>query len=190
MRSFEERLAEIQRRSEAILKERKQKRRRALLVCVPLLLCISLWGVHSLNGNSATEAEYVPFDEEVSLEETVPASFTECALENELSHVQRVCVSAEDWELCHEGQKEIRSITELLTELCSVDDSEWVSATTALSGMEGSKSYSIVLYTQEGQAVIYRLEQRLLINEDKERCVLLTKKQETELKNLLGIPET
>ena len=111
MRSFEERLVEIQRRSEAIIKERRQIRRRVLLVCLPLFLCISLWGAHSLYGNSSTEADYVPFDEEVSLEETAPVIRTECALEDDFSHVQQVCVSAGDWELCHEGQKEIRSIT-------------------------------------------------------------------------------
>ena len=45
MRSFEERMAEINRRSEKIIQERKATRRRYLLACLPLILCIGLYSI-------------------------------------------------------------------------------------------------------------------------------------------------
>lgn len=39
MRNFEERLAEISRRSEAILLQRKKRKKQILTVCIPLVLC-------------------------------------------------------------------------------------------------------------------------------------------------------
>ena len=45
MRSFEERKAEVLRRSENRIKERKKARSRALAVCIPLCLIITVWSV-------------------------------------------------------------------------------------------------------------------------------------------------
>ena len=42
MRSFEERIAEIDRRSKKIQAERKKRRAQALVVCVPLVLCLGV----------------------------------------------------------------------------------------------------------------------------------------------------
>lgn len=45
MRSFEERKAEVFRRSENRIKERRKARSRALAVCIPLCLIIAVWSV-------------------------------------------------------------------------------------------------------------------------------------------------
>lgn len=45
MRSFEERKAEVFRRSENRIKERRKARSRALTVCIPLCLIITVWSV-------------------------------------------------------------------------------------------------------------------------------------------------
>ena len=45
MRSFEERKAEVFRRSENRIKERRKARSRALAVCIPLCLIITVWSV-------------------------------------------------------------------------------------------------------------------------------------------------
>jgi len=42
MRNFEERLAEISRRSEAILLQRKKRKKQILTVCIPLVLCTAI----------------------------------------------------------------------------------------------------------------------------------------------------
>ena len=53
MRSFDERIAEIHRRSEKILRQRKKQRRHMLMACIPLVLCISLYAVLILPGEQA-----------------------------------------------------------------------------------------------------------------------------------------
>ena len=45
MKSFEERKAEVFRRSENRIKERRKARSRALTVCIPLCLIITVWSV-------------------------------------------------------------------------------------------------------------------------------------------------
>ena len=64
MRSFEERKAEVFRRSENRIKERRKARSRALAVCIPLCLIITVWSVVVLpamlpvnNKNSGATAE-------------------------------------------------------------------------------------------------------------------------------------
>ena len=64
MRSFEERKAEVFRRSENRIKERRKARSRVLAVCIPLCLIITVWSVTVLpamlpvnNKNSGAAAE-------------------------------------------------------------------------------------------------------------------------------------
>lgn len=56
MRSFEERMAEIHRRSEKIKKERKAFRSRLLLICLPLALCVGIGAVAILGGAGSNGA--------------------------------------------------------------------------------------------------------------------------------------
>ena len=44
MRNFEERKAEVFRRSEKRIKERKQRRNHILMTCIPLVLCLTIFG--------------------------------------------------------------------------------------------------------------------------------------------------
>ena len=44
MRNFEERKAEVFRRSEKRIKERKQRRNHMLMACIPLVLCLTIFG--------------------------------------------------------------------------------------------------------------------------------------------------
>lgn len=44
MRNFEERKAEVFRRSEKRIKERKQRRNHILMTCIPLVLCLAIFG--------------------------------------------------------------------------------------------------------------------------------------------------
>lgn len=55
MRSFDERIAEINRRSERILKERKKRRKRLLLGCIPLAVCLIVFTALFLPKQAPTE---------------------------------------------------------------------------------------------------------------------------------------
>lgn len=55
MRNLEQRIAEIDRRSKKILKERKRRGKRILMACIPLVLCIGLCILPAMmTDNSAT----------------------------------------------------------------------------------------------------------------------------------------
>lgn len=69
MRSFEERVAEINRRSEKILQDRKTRRKHILFACVPLVLCVGFCAAFVLpNGSPAKD--------------TAPESVTEAPMED------------------------------------------------------------------------------------------------------------
>ena len=57
MRSFEQRIEEINRRSEKILKERKKRRKYILAACIPLVLCLTLAIAWLQQTPSPTEPE-------------------------------------------------------------------------------------------------------------------------------------
>lgn len=87
MRTFEERMEEIQRRSEELLRIRKKRRSAIFATCVPLILTLSLLGVWLLPRGTTTESAGRPVDgeaigkivpEETIKEgerETIPATF-------------------------------------------------------------------------------------------------------------------
>lgn len=56
MRNHEERMAEIRRRSDALIQERKKRRKTILTLCVPLALCLVIMGVWLLPKGTATES--------------------------------------------------------------------------------------------------------------------------------------
>ena len=57
MREINECTAEVFRRSENRIKERKQRRKRILMVCIPLVLCIPLCSAFFLKGPNRTTPE-------------------------------------------------------------------------------------------------------------------------------------
>lgn len=59
MRSFEERKAEVFRRSENRIKERRKARSRALTVCIPLCLIITVWSCNGFAGNAACKQQEI-----------------------------------------------------------------------------------------------------------------------------------
>ena len=52
MRNFEERKAEVFRRSEKRIKERKQRRNHLIMACLPLVLCITILGAFLFPGGT------------------------------------------------------------------------------------------------------------------------------------------
>ncbi len=56
MRTHEERMAEIHRRSEKLIKLRKKRRIATLLTCIPLILCVGIVSGLFLKGGGPTES--------------------------------------------------------------------------------------------------------------------------------------
>jgi len=62
MRSFEQRMAEISRRSQEIFTQRKRRRKRLLTLCIPLVLCIGLLTWMLLPGGAKDGGLFVSMD--------------------------------------------------------------------------------------------------------------------------------
>ncbi len=79
MRTHEERMAEIRRRSEEQIKLRKKRSRRILMACIPLVMCIGILGAWLLTDAPVTES--MPREKEafvdVTVEETIPETMEE-----------------------------------------------------------------------------------------------------------------
>ena len=62
MRSLEERLEEIQRRSKNIINARKKRRRMVMAVCIPVLLCVGLYAMirKPANDHNQVTAQVFP----------------------------------------------------------------------------------------------------------------------------------
>lgn len=89
MRSQEERMAEIRRRSNMLIEERKKKRKIIWATCVPLILCVVIGGLWLFPKGTATES--IPYEaveamtemgetEEETQPQTRPAIFTETSI--------------------------------------------------------------------------------------------------------------
>lgn len=166
MRTLHECQAEVFRRSE----ERIRARRRAahaLLVCLPLILCITAFSLFVLPDLAALPGE--------------PGSKNDSAAPPPA--VCRIDISEADQVTSVTDQARIRAITDALTELNVSPD--------APSGgsdiPEASGGCTIVLVFEDSSQTAYLLTRQSLTNRDTGHTVNLTQTQAAELTALLGL---
>ena len=75
MRTHEERMAEIYRRSDVLIQERKKRRKRILTLCVPLVLCLVILGAWLSQKGAVTES--IPMEEIGTIQETMVPEMVE-----------------------------------------------------------------------------------------------------------------
>ena len=191
MRNFEERIAEIERRSEKIIKPRKQRRKHILMACVPLVLTVGIYtGLIAPNMHRKSAEEAPP-----EAMETCPAgimdSMTDSVVEIQVEGVN-VCYSYSSSTKVQtiSGQLEDFStrapasgalLDEEMQESAQEDDSR--------TGADIAKQgYVITLILEGGGTKEYALVDNQLTDCAENRTYTLTKQQLQDLKSLLGIP--
>lgn len=166
MRTLHECQAEVFRRSEERIRARRRAAR-ALLVCLPLILCITAFGLFVLPDLAALPGE--------------PGSKNDSAAPPPA--VCRIDVSGAGQVTSVTDQARIRAITDALTELNVSPD--------ALSGgsdiPEASGGCTIVLVSEDSSQTAYLLTRQSLTNRDTGHTVNLTQTQAAELTALLGL---
>ncbi len=75
MRTHEERMAEIRRRSEEQIKLRKKRGRRILITCIPVVMVVGIVGAWLLSSAPVTES--IPWEEEAFVDGTVEENMAE-----------------------------------------------------------------------------------------------------------------
>lgn len=166
MRTLHECQAEVFRRSEERIRARRRATR-ALLVCLPLILCITAFSLFVLPDLAALPGE--------------PGSKNDSA--SPPPAVCRIDISEADQVTSVTDQARIRAITDALTELNVSPD--------APSGgsdiPEASGDCTIVLVFEDSSQTAYLLTRQSLTNRDTGHTVNLTQTQAAELTALLGL---
>ena len=195
MRSFEERKAEVFRRSENRIKERKRNRNRILAMCIPICLVITVWsimilpammpanksnnsageGMDIMGGVDGTEAAFV------RVEVMSTGTATQSAiLKDDADKVAQIYHTMQSsFVNSSGGNKESvndKAEDDALTEE-NKDYSQ--SGTTNLSS-----GFRIIFTTENGVQTIYSLSGDKLINETTKQETILTEDQRSNLLNM------
>lgn len=166
MRTLHECQAEVFRRSEERIRARRRAAR-ALLVCLPLILCITAFSLFVLPDLAALPGE--------------PGSKNDSAAPPPA--VCRIDVSGAGQVTSVTDQARIRAITDALTELnVSPDAPPGDSDIPEVSG-----GCTIVLVSEDSSQTAYLLTRQSLTNRDTGHTVNLTQTQAAELTALLGL---
>ena len=197
MRELHECQAEVFRRSEKRIKERKQRRRRILMTCIPLVLCLTIFGTFlfpQLNNN-------------MQAPEGMPESETQAAMgqdENQsmTCSIVEIKVSGNGVSIRYTDVADLLLISDQLntygtrapetsgtTNEDGSDRSE--NADDVVGGVADSvnAAYTITLITHEGEKTEYQLIGNTLFNQTTNQAYTLTYEQVKELREILGVPQ-
>ena len=196
MRNFEERKAEVFRRSEKRIKERKQRRNHILMACIPLVLCITILGAFlRLTPDGAAE----PGDTRPVVDGMGSDGFTSLSCP-----IAKITVSGNDFSISHTEVADLLLISDQLYSYGTrapssngntdgvvdeddvpKDNGEDVSGSIMDSV---NAAYTITMVTHEGEQTEYKLVGKTLTNLTTNQTYKLTQTQANELRTLLGIP--
>ena len=207
MRNFDERKAEIFRRSEIRIKERKRNRKRILALCIPLCLCIAILSVIYLpdmmissDKNNSTEemnmadgvensSEFIYTSLEITSNATatsgtVTSDIEKVDIENLYNIIQSAFAVEDD---------SVQSSQEQNTETQkgeSAAGGENHSASDQTQTLTKNIIYTITFSGENGLKTIYTLDGNLLTNTATKQEILLTDNQLLELQKAFGLALT
>ena len=198
MRNFEERKAEVFRRSEKKIKERKQRRNHILMACIPLVLCITLLGAFLFPGATP---------EDPSFNGSAGGGLTEEKFESLSCPIAKITVTGGNFSQTYKEVEDLLLISDQLYSYGSrgsetngtTDDgiaSEGEDRKENADDVWGSVAdsaniaYTITLITHEGVKTEYQLAGKTLKNLTTKQTHNLSQTQVNELYELLGIPQS
>ena len=198
MRNFEERKAEVFRRSEKRIKERKQRRNHLIMACLPLVLCITILGAFLFPGG-------IP--EDPRFNGASGGGLTEEKFESLSCPIAKITITGGNFSQTY---REVEDLLLILDQLYSYGSrgNETNGTTDDSIASEGEDrkehaddiygnitdhsnvAYTITLVTHEGVKTEYRLAGKTLENLTTKQTYHLSQTQVNELYELLGIPKS
>lgn len=195
MRNFEERMEEIRRRSEKIIKERKKRRLFIAAVCIPAVLCVALVLPQVLSKDTmepsidsgAVNEDYQNPNRNRSYVEVSGNGMTITLSQPELvNQIVHVINSAAKPEMNVSEQPEFQDEVKDTYKDFLTDDREDV----AISSEYSSASvYTVTVHTASGETRYYELMGNQLKSGDSQEVRILTAQELSDLRNLLGITQ-
>ena len=198
MRELHECQAEVFRRSEKRIKERKQRRNHILKACIPLVLCITILGAF-LRPNVTPDGAIEPGETQAVMDGMGNDGFTSLTCP-----ITKITVSGNDFSISHTEVADLLLISDQLYSYGTrapssngntdgvvdeddvpKDNGEDVSGSIMDSV---NAAYTITMVNHEGEQTEYKLVGKTLTNLTTNQTYELTQTQVKELHNLLGIP--
>ncbi len=194
MRNLNECQAEVFRRSEKRIKEKRQRRNRALALGVPLMLCVAAFSVVRMQPGKAAAPE----------DNGRPEYYTEEQVQHSVScQTAIITVTGHGFSRTYTEASKIQPIFGLLYSYGTVNPESMLTAdedtlrgdaTAGTQTDDGSEKiesattgYTITLVMEEGGKTEYYLTGNTLRDVSADEVYLLTKEQADELRELLGI---
>ena len=198
MRELHECQAEVFRRSEKRIKERKQRRNHILMACIPLVLCITLLGAFLFPGATPEDPRF---------NGSAGGGLTEEKFESLSCPIAKITVTGGNFSQTYKEVEDLLLISDQLYSYGSrgsetngtTDDgiaSEGEDRKENADDVSGSVAdsaniaYTITLITHEGVKTEYRLAGKTLENLTTKQTYHLSQTQVNELYELLGIPKS
>ena len=200
MRELHECQAEVFRRSEERIKERKQRRNHLIMACLPLVLCITLFSAFFLPGMLPGETR------DPGVADGAVGGLTENKSESITCAYAKIDVIGNGISLSYTKASDVLSISNQLAsyvvnepesntsvgETTRGDDFKNESAEDGYIGTTGTTAaagtgYVITLTLHEGGTIVYRLTDNSLLDLAENKTYKLTQAQLKDLNELLGI---
>lgn len=200
MRNFEERKAEVFRRSENRIKERKRNRNRILAFCIPLCLIVTVWSIMILpammpaskSNNSAGEGMDIMGSVDgtdaafVRVEIMSIGTATQSTIRKDDATEVAQIYSTLQSSFVNSGGGNKESVNEEAEDDTLTENKDYSqSGTTNLSS-----GFRIIFTTENGAQTVYSLSGDKLINETTKQETILTEDQRSNLMNMLGLTIT
>lgn len=198
MRNFEERKAEVFRRSENRIKERKRNRNRILALCIPLCLILTVWSVMILPAmlpakmDNAAE-ENIEFNGSMNDTDGAEGKHIYLSVEvkgnnsdfyAEITDASSVTGVYENVFLAFEDQDAGNDMSGVIQESTSDDESK-----ESANNSKDSHSYTITMNAADGSNRIYLLDNNMLKDVTFNRTTILNDEQLANLKLALGLTD-
>ena len=198
MRELHECQAEVFRRSEKRIKERKQRSKRILMTCIPLVLCLTAFGAflfpQLFNHKQAPESILGPAGTQAAMGQDEYQGLT-CA-------IAEIKVSGNGVSMHYTDVADLLLISDQLhtygtrapetNAAVSEDGSDRNENADDVIGSitySANAAYTITLITHEGVKTEYCLFGNTLRNQTTNQAYTLTYEQAKELREMLGIPQ-
>ena len=188
MRNFEDRKAEVFRRSEKRIKERKQRRNHILMACIPLVLCLTIFGAFLFpqmdDLKQAPESSNEQFSGAMGTDEV--GSLFAGSVEVSGNGVSSYYTSVEN----------VQGIMRLINGIVAVpetndgnENSDFVVEDSTSTEQKGERGgYTILVKRSDGSSVEYLLTGSLLIDQTTQQEYPVSEDTMKDLKDALGIP--
>lgn len=190
MRNFEERKAEVFRRSENRIKERKRRRKHILMTCIPLVLCLTIAGA----------LVFPQMDDLKQAPESSNENSTGAMGKDEVGglYAGSVEVSGNGILNYYTAVEDVQGIVSLINGIIVLpetspdrDGSDFVTednSSTDLKENANEQCYTIFIKRSDGSSTEYLLVGSLLIDQTTQQEYPVSEDTMKDLKDALGIP--